>query len=185
MRAPPRVGYTAFMMRTVACAVLLLGGSATLPAQDKLTSTGIQRYFDTIQRNLIAAADVMPADKYAYRLTPDQMTFGEWMIHSAQRNYADCAVLKSETAPVTAQQLSAMKDKSEVTKALKDSFAYCATALAAEDDQKVIASPQTANAFLHVLVHNNEIYGNIVGYLRSVGIVPPSTAARSNQKSKD
>jgi len=49
----------------------------------------------------------------------------------------------------------------------------------------VAASPQTANAFLHVLIHNNEIYGNIVGYLRSVGIVPPSTAARVNQKSKN
>jgi hypothetical protein len=173
------------MIRTVACAVLLFSGSATLPAQDKLTSTGIQRYFETIQRNLIAAADVMPADKYAYRLTPDQMTFGEWMIHSAQRNYADCAVLKSETPPMTAQQLAALKDKNDVSKALKDSFAYCATALAAEDDQKVIASPQTANAFLHVLVHNNEIYGNVVGYMRSVGIVPPSTAARANQKSKN
>jgi hypothetical protein len=178
-------GYTAFMIRTVPFAILLLAGSTILSGQDKLTSTGTQRYFDVIRRNLEAAADVMPAEKYGYRLTPDQMTFGEWMIHSAQRNYADCATLKSESAPVTAQQLSALKEKSEVSKALKDSFAYCAAALAAEDDQKVIASPQTANAFLHVLIHNNEIYGNIVGYLRSVGIVPPSTAARANQKSKD
>jgi hypothetical protein len=33
-------------------------------------------------------------------------------------------------------------------------------------------------------VHNNEIYGNIVGYLRVSGIVPPSTASRANQKKK-
>ena len=156
-----------------------------LAGQDKLTSTGTQRYFDSIRRNLEASADVMPTEKYGYRLTPDQMTFGEWIIHSAQRNYADCATLKSETAPVTAQQLASLKEKSDVTKALKDSFAYCAAAFAAEDDQKVIATAQTANAFLHVLIHNNEIYGNIVGYLRSAGIVPPSTAARANQKSKD
>jgi len=31
-------------------------------------------------------------------------------------------------------------------------------------------------------VHNNEIYGNIAGYLRVSGIVPPSTAARAGQK---
>jgi hypothetical protein len=178
-------GYTAFMIRTVSFVMLLVAGSTILWGQDKLTSTGTQRYFDVIRRSLEASADVMPAEKYGYRLTPDQMTFGEWLIHSAQRNYADCAVLKSESPPVTAQQLSALKEKNEVSKALKDSFAYCAAALAAEDDQKVIASPQTANAFLHVLIHNNEIYGNIVGYLRSVGIVPPSTAARANQKSKD
>jgi hypothetical protein len=31
------------------------------------------------------------------------------------------------------------------------------------DDQKVIASPQMSYAFMHIAVHNNEIYGNIVG----------------------
>jgi hypothetical protein len=173
------------MTRTIAFAILLFAGRTILSGQDKLTSTGTQRYFDVVRKNLEAAADVMPAEKYGYRLTPDQMTFGEWMIHSAQRNFADCATLKSEPAPVTNQQLAALKEKREVSKALKDSFAYCAAALAAEDDSKVAASPQTANAFLHVLIHNNEIYGNIVGYLRSVGIVPPSTAARANQKSKN
>ena len=30
-------------------------------------------------------------------------------------------------------------------------------------------------AFLHTTVHNNEIYGNIVGYLRANRITPPST----------
>jgi uncharacterized membrane protein len=175
----------AIMIRTVAYSVLLLTGPAIVTGQDKLTSTGTQRYFDVIRRNLEASGEAMPAGKYDYRLTPDQMTFGEWLIHSAQRNYADCATLKSESAPVTAQQLAALKEKGDVTKALKDSFAYCAGAFAAEDDQKVIASSQMANAFLHVLIHNNEIYGNIVGYMRSVGIVPPSTASRANQKSKD
>src|SRR5829696_2850336 len=32
-----------------------------------------------------------------------------------------------------------------------------------------------AAAFLHASVHNNEIYGNIVGYLRANHITPPST----------
>jgi len=30
-------------------------------------------------------------------------------------------------------------------------------------------------------VHNNEVYGNIVGYMRVSGIVPPSTAGRGRQ----
>ena len=30
-------------------------------------------------------------------------------------------------------------------------------------------------AFLHTTVHNNEIYGNVVGYLRANKITPPST----------
>ncbi len=158
--------------------------SFTLHGQTTLTSTAIQRYFNSVRRNLEASADVMPAEKYNYRLTDGQMTFGEWMIHSAQRNFADCATLKGETAPKTAAELAALKDKADISKALKDSFGYCATALEGVDDQKVISSPQMSNAFLHIVVHNNEIYGNVVGYLRSSGIVPPSTAGRGAQKGK-
>ena len=67
---------------------------------------------------------------------------------------------------------------------MKESFSYCADALKTMDDQKAISSPEISNAFLHIVVHNNEIYGNIVGYMRSSGIVPPSTAARGSQKGK-
>ncbi|MGA3205079.1 MAG: hypothetical protein ABSF12_21495, partial [Bryobacteraceae bacterium] len=86
--------------------------------------------------------------------------------------------LKAEKAPAVGN----LKTKEEVSKALKDSFAYCAAVLETLDDQKVLSTPQTSTAFLHIAVHNNEIYGNIVGYLRSSGIVPPSTAARAQTK---
>jgi DinB superfamily len=161
------------------CVPLLFG---TLYAQNNLTTTSTQRYFNTVRRSLEASADAMPAEKYGFRLTDGQMTFAEWLIHSAQRNYADCATLKAESAPEAAKQLDTLKDKAAVSKALKDSFAYCAAALETVDDQKVLSSPQMSNAFLHIVVHNNEIYGNVVGYLRASGIVPPSTAARSGQK---
>jgi hypothetical protein len=154
----------------------------TLQAQNTLTTTTTQRYFNSVRRSLEASADVMPAEKYGFRLTDGQMTFAEWLIHSAQRNYADCATLKSESAPEAAKQLASLKEKAEVSKALKDSFAYCASVLETMDDQKVLSSPAMTYAFLHTVVHNNEIYGNVVGYLRVSGIVPPSTASRANQK---
>jgi hypothetical protein len=157
-------------------------GVATLCAQNPLTTTAVQRYFNPVRRSLEASADVMPAEKYGFRLTDAQMTFAEWLLHSAQRNYADCAVLKGESAPAAEKQLEGLKSKAEVAKALKDSFAYCASALDGMNDQKATSSPQMSMAFLHVIVHNNEIYGNVVGYLRANGIVPPSTAGRGNQK---
>ena len=163
---------------------LLLGLCLTsnlLTAQN-LTGTMMQRYFTGIRRNLEASADVMPADKYSFRLTADQMTFGEWLIHSIERNYTDCATLKSEPVPDAQKQAAGLKDKPAISQALKDSFSYCAAALAPLDDAKVIASPQMSYSFMHIAVHNNEIYGNIVGYMRVSGVVPPSTAARQNQK---
>jgi hypothetical protein len=157
---------------------------ATAQAQTHLTTTATQRYFNTVRRNLEASADVMPAEKYDFRLTPGQMTFAEWLVHSTQRNYSDCAALRSESVPEAERQAAGLKEKAEVSRALKDPFAYCAGALAAVDDSKVTSSDQMSYAFLHVIVHNNEIYGNIVGYLRASGITPPSTAARGAPQGK-
>ena len=162
----------------------ICGLTFVLNAQDNLKTTVTQRYFGGVRRNLEAAAEAMPAAKYSFKLTDGQMSFGEWINHSTERNYADCATLKGEAAPETAKKVSGLKDKAEVSQALKDSFAYCAAALEEVTDQKVLASPQMTYALLHIVVHNNEIYGNIVGYMRSSGIVPPSTAARTGQKGK-
>jgi hypothetical protein len=167
-------------MKTTLLLCCMLG--ATLEAQNHLTATATQRYFNVVRRNLEASADAMPAEKYAFRLTQGQMTFAEWLIHSTQRNYSDCAALKSESVPEAERQAAGLKTKAEVSKALKDSFAYCADALEKLDDQKAVSSDQMSNALLHLVVHNNEIYGNIVGYLRVSGIVPPSTAARQKGK---
>lgn len=162
-----------------ACCLPLLAS-----AQNNLKTTVTQRYFNGVRRNLEAAADAMPADKYGFKLTSGQMSFGEWLNHSTERNYSDCAALKGEAPPEAAKKVAAFKDKAEISQALKDSLAYCAAALDGVDDQKVLASPQLTYSLLHIVVHNNEIYGNIAGYLRASGIVPPSTAARAGQKAK-
>lgn len=164
-------------MRTKAL-LLVCAIAGALHAQT-LTKSAIQRYFIPVRASLEGSADVMPAEKYSFKLTEAQMTFAEWLLHSADRNLKDCAVLKGESTPEADKSLDSLKDKAEVSKALKDSFAYCAAALENITDQKAISSPEIANAFLHIIVHNNEVYGNIVGYLRVSRIVPPSTAARA------
>ncbi len=167
------------MRLAILCCLTL---TAILNAQNNLTTTAIQRYFNGVRKNLESAADVMPAEKYSFRLTDGQMTFAEWLNHSTQRNYTDCSTLKGESVPEGEKQAASLKDKAEVSKALKDSLAYCAGALQSIDDQKVISTPQLSYSFLHIIVHNNEIYGNLAGYLRASGITPPSTASRTPPK---
>jgi len=166
---------------TIRVLVCLLLGAAAVAAQNPLVTTETQRYFNSVRRNLEASADAMPAEKYSFKLTDGQMTFAEWLIHAAQRNFLDCSSLKGETAPQSEAQLAALKDKAAVSKAVKDSFAYCAAVIENLDDAKVLANPASVYSFLHIVVHNNEVYGNIVGYMRASGIVPPSTAGRGRQ----
>ena len=169
---------------TLAVLLFICSLPAVSSAQNNLKTTLTQRYFNVVRRNLEAAADAMPAAKYEFKLTDGQMSFAEWLNHSTDRNYSDCAALKGEPAPATAAKVPGLKGKAEVTEALKASFAYCAAALEGMDEQKILASPQLTYNLLHVAVHNNEIYGNIAGYLRASGIVPPSTASRMDQKGK-
>lgn len=152
-----------------------LAVAATAQAQDTLKTANIQRYYTPIKFDLLGAASVMPEEKYGFKLDPAQMNFGEWINHSTERNYLDCSQLRGETNPMPKAKTDLLKTKAEITKALAESFDYCDAAFERLDDQKILASQQMVIAFLHTTVHNNEIYGNVVGYLRANRIVPPST----------
>jgi hypothetical protein len=81
---------------------------AVLSAQNNLKTTVTLRYFNGIRRNLEAAADAMPAAKYGFKLTDGQMSFAEWINHSAERNYSDCATLKTEAEPDAAKKVAGL-----------------------------------------------------------------------------
>src|SRR5579862_747398 len=114
----------------------------SLQAQNTLKTATIDRYFNNVRQFLESAADAMPAEKYNFRLTPGQMTFGEWINHSTERNYVDCSTLRGEPNPLPKSQTDMLKEKGEIVKNLKDSFAYCVATFDKLDDQKILSSPQ-------------------------------------------
>jgi len=157
--------------------LLTAGLAAAVPAraQDNLKTTNIQRYYMPVKLDILGAAFVMPAEKYGFKLDPEQMDFGQWINHSTERNYLDCSTLRGEPNPMPKAKTDLIKGKADITKALAESFDYCDATFEKLTDQKILATPQMVQAFLHTTVHNNEIYGNVVGYLRANHILPPST----------
>jgi len=71
-----------------------------LNAQSNLKPTVTQRYLTGVRKNLETSADAMPNAKYRFKLTDGQMSFAEWINHSTERNYADCATLKGPAPEV-------------------------------------------------------------------------------------
>ena len=163
-------------MRTT-CVLIAVLAAAPLQAQtaDNLKTTNIQRYYMPVRLFLQGAAEVMPADKYTFKLSPEQMDFGQWINHATERNYLDCSTLRGEPNPMPKAKTDLLKAKDDIIKNLRESFGYCDATFDKLDDAKILASPQLVFSFLHTSVHNNEIYGNIVGYLRANHITPPST----------
>ena len=121
-------------------ALLLLVASAiaqTAPAPTKNpVSSALRDILPGRQKNTIAAVEAMPADKFSYKPTADQMTFGHLVAHMVEANNLLC----SKAAAVPAPKVEEAKEtdaKDKLVAALKASFDFCADALAKMDDSKL------------------------------------------------
>jgi uncharacterized damage-inducible protein DinB len=148
-------------------------------------ATSLQRGYAGIKANFTAAAEKMPEADYNFKVgsMPEARTYGQLIAHIAQAQFGQCAGLTGETNPMAGKNLEQeLKTKAELTKALADSFALCDKAFAAVTDAnatemvKAGNNEQTRAASLYgVIVHGNEIAGTAYAYLRTKGLVPPST----------
>src|SRR5260370_7081151 len=78
----------------------------------------------------------MPAERFSYKPSADQMTFGRLVVHMAETNNLLCG----KAAAVPAPKVEEAKDtdsKDKLIVALKASFDFCSDALASMDDSKL------------------------------------------------
>jgi uncharacterized damage-inducible protein DinB len=136
------------------------------------------------EKNMIAAAEAMPADKYSYKPTADQWTFGKVVSHVASSNGAICAALSGNKAPDTVKAAETAP-KAELQAALKASFDFCDAAMAGLTDAKLgdpVAMRGTqmprARMLMEITADLPDHYSQMAAYLRLNGILPPSAQPR-------
>ena len=183
----------------------LLGASVATPAfaqqgqqpQAPPTTSGFLRnMYNGNKNNIVRSAEKVTEDMYGLRPGPQQevRTFGQHLAHVANYNYLWCSQAKGEKNPNAGVDLEkTLKTKAEFQKALADSFAWCDPVYASLNDEngaqvveiqqengRVTRNTRMALLMLNV-VHNNEIYGNLVTTMRIKSIVPPSSEPRPAQ----
>jgi hypothetical protein len=132
-------------------------------------------------RNLTGAADEMPADKYSYRPTPQQITFAHLMTHVAESNNHLCSAIAGETRDV---KLSESDSKDTLAKAVKDSFAYCSQVLEKVNDSTLsqavtLGNGQTSTRgalLVRLTAGWADHYSAAAMYLRLNNLLPPSAS---------
>ncbi len=137
---------------------------------------GVARY----QKNMVAAAEAMPAEKYSFKPSPEMNSFGHLVMHIAQSNNTFCAKISGQAAPDAKIAESDPKDK--LVAVMKDSFAFCSTALANVDDSKLGEQlmlfgnrPISRGGALVALGGSwTDHYATEAIYLRLNGILPPT-----------
>jgi uncharacterized damage-inducible protein DinB len=140
--------------------------------------------WSALKATLHAIAAEMPADKYTYRPTPAQQTFGERVVHIANVNVGILSTLDGGATPKPAIDAKATAKESAL-KALDDSFDYGTALLRAQTDATLLQPAPAPPRFLgpssrarlvtFLVGHTWDIYGQLAVYLRLNGLVPPAS----------
>jgi len=166
-------------------AVLLLAAWAaaqTTPAQMKNpVSAALRDILPGRQKNTVAAVEAMPADKFNYKPTADQMTFGHLVVHMAETNYLLCGKAAAVPAPKD-EEVKDTDSKDKLVAALKASFDFCSDALAKMDDSKLVETTegfggkQVTRAWISLILAGTwaDHYAETAMYLRLKGLLPPT-----------
>ena len=154
--------------------------ASTTPVANPVSSF-VKQQLTRYNKNMIAAAEAMPAEKYNFKPTPEMNTFAHLTMHIAEGNNALCAQISGSPAP-TSEKLAEDNPKDKLVAGLKASFDFCATALANVDDSKLSAPmslfgrvpSSRAGAFIALSMGFPDHYGAQAIYLRLNGILPPT-----------
>jgi len=143
-------------------------------------TTVIKEIMPRQAKNLQGAVETMPADKFAFKPTEPQMTFGHLVSHVIDSNYYLCAKA-SDIAP---PKVDAPKetDKDALVAALKASFDFCTASLAKVDDSKLgdaiqaYGGREVPRAWALIALTNDwaDHYAAAATYLRLNGLLPPT-----------
>jgi hypothetical protein len=149
------------------------------PSKNPVTDA-VREIFARQQKNLIAAVETMPADKFGYSPTPAQMPFGHLVLHIATTNIELCS--KAASMPPPPVRPAPETDKDRLQAALTRSFLFCEAALNKVDDSKlgntveIFGGKQVSIAYALIGLTNSwaDHYSEAAMYLRLNSLLPPT-----------
>lgn len=148
----------------------------TTPASP--TADATRRWLKVEAANLIAAAEEMPADKYTFRPTPQQMTFAKLMTHVVESNRYMCAGIAGEAVPKESGVTDA-DGKAAIVADVKRSFEYCARVLLPLNDARLteqipVFNQTRADVMMFLIADHSDHYATAAMHLRLNNLVPPT-----------
>jgi DinB family protein len=149
------------------------------------------RGYQSVQRNLVEAAEKMPEANYGFKPTPEIRPFGQLVAHAALTQFGTCSLLKGEPSPRKDEKEDAPRTRAEAIALLKASTEYCdplVTPLTDTTMPEMVKAKdmQVAKGLLpaSLISHGQEMYGTMAVYLRLKGIVPPTTERNASEAKK-
>jgi uncharacterized damage-inducible protein DinB len=158
------------------------GGRGAAPAITTL-SGDIQADWTRTRGLIVNIVNAMPEDKFGFKPTPAQQTFGERVLHVVT---TDLGILQSLGGKTPAPMVNTKAaTKAELLAALNQTFDYGEAVIKEFNDQqwveRVMPPPFMGPSASRVRIiyfdmqHSEDIYGQFVVYLRLNGGTPPAS----------
>jgi len=173
--------------RNVFVFAAVLAGSGALPAQNAMNPTvsaEVKQNYVRTKDLIMRAAVKMPEDGYSLKATPDVRTYAQAIGHISEAQAMICGGIIGQPAKADTSKTA----KADVIIELKKSFDVCDKAYDSINESNVsqvggagFMGGTLAGRLYGNLLHDNEMYGTIVVYLRLKGIVPPSSEGRGGR----
>jgi len=170
------------MIRRTALVALTLVACAPFAASAQSVTQSLKGLNDVTKGYILATAELLDEDLYAFRPTDDVRSMGELLAHLADGQFEFCSVADETPREAPEHFEDTRTTKAGIIEALHIGFTYCDEVYARMNDQKgsrtvmLFGQPNTALGVLAFnSAHNYEHYGNLVTYMRLNGIVPPSS----------
>ena len=135
----------------------------------------------SMKDRMMKIAEAMPENKFSYRPTDPQRTYGEQILHVAGANVGFLGRLGGNAAaPAINRDATA---RAEILKALSDSFDYGTAVINEQSDEtmlqlvdaRFLGESTRARVVSFLLGHTWDIYGQMAVYLRLNDVVPPAS----------
>lgn len=150
---------------------LLLPATASLaqstPEKTPDVSAEVRNGFNEVNDWVIKAAEMVPADKYNYKPVDTVRTFGQLIGHITDSYNYFCAHGVGNKVEWSDSIEKGATDKDSLLPKLKEAVGRCNAAYSSKSPQ---FRPLMAN-----VGHTNLHYGNIITYMRMLGLKPPSS----------
>ena len=161
--------------------LMAFGGTALAQQSNDPVSDVLRQMLGGREKDTVAAFEAMPAEKYGYKPTPQQMSFGHLAAHIASGNYFFCSNVGDVPHPKV-EEVKETEGKEKLVAAVKESFQFCHTSIEKATDAKMKdnivwfdGKPRArAWAFVGLASSWADHYGMAAMYLRLNGLVPPS-----------
>ena len=176
----------------VVCSALVLLAAGPRQGETKKFSNPVTESVRQIvarqAKNMVAAVEEMPSDKFGFHPTPAQMTFGHLVVHMVDSNDFLCSRI-SGAPEKKGPKASETDSKDKLVAALKSSFDFCTDALAKVDDSALgdpvqMFGGRTVPRAMAMIALTNDFadhYGMAATYLRLNGLLPPTAQEKKKE----